>query len=192
MADVLGILKGTLTGGKVKTNDFKTKVETEVTNLEGTGDPGDAKKAILLKELLKGDTFTKIDLNGDGEITGAELDRVAKIDGKPEFTIEDVRALRRRPPAKAGGDDENSIDNIPQPLRLSMREIPTSEGGYLQPSFRRVPGDFPEGTIIIGNTKINEDNPLDPTNPIVNNLTILFFLLCYVWSIRYFFISCFV
>lgn len=178
MTDVLGILKGTLTGGKVKNNDFKTKVETEITSLEGTAaaEPDADKKAIILKkvivlqELLKGDTFTKIDLNADGEITEAELDRAAKIDGKPEFTIEDVRALKRRPPTKAGVD-ETKLDKIPVPLRLAMRPLSINDGGYLQPDFQLIAGDRPKETTILPPVEVTEEDPTDATKTITNNFT---------------------
>lgn len=171
MADVLGILKGTLDPGtkKVKKDDFKTKVEAEITRLSA-GTPDEQAQAKVLQNLLDKDTFVKMDLNGDGDISEDELNRSGNIDGKPEFTIEDTRALKRRPAVRTV-TDESKLDKIPVQLRLSMRTLTIDNGGYLQADYQNVAGDKPRDTYILPPIEIKEPDPTDSTKTITNNFS---------------------
>lgn len=146
MADILGILTGTLDQStkKVSKDQFKAKLVAEKDKLAGSNNPTEKEQAEVISDLLQGDIFVKLDINNDGFIDEAEISAGANLDGKAGYTKDDTAKLRGlasqkgQPPAKGKGklsppppSTQEAKDVPPPVLERYMREKLRSEGGYL-------------------------------------------------------------
>lgn len=129
--DIATILSGTLSGTpkKVSKGDFKTKIEGKITTLQTSPKPEDKALANRLKkEVLDADFFTEWDGDMNDELDEKEL-------------AAGLRDLRKAPPPKTISGGLKSVDEVPLPLKLTMKSKELKEGGYLKNSLDKYRGD---------------------------------------------------